>query len=149
MLQPQAIGGRGEARSLDPVDLWNYLAGYEQQTGGEVIAIAHNGNLVNAGELREAIAADIPEVEFTSTTDSELIAFAIQHAVNQGLGWDPAIREAATRARAFSFGAQSLDAALLLFLEPGAYTAVVGPPASAPAAQQTGLALVEIYDASP
>ena len=61
----------------------------------------------------------------------------------------PAIREAATRARAFSFGAQSLDAALLLFLEPGAYTAVVGPPASAPAAQQTGLALVEIYDASP
>jgi hypothetical protein len=33
--------------SLDPVDLWNYLAGYEQQTGGEVIAIAHNGNLAN------------------------------------------------------------------------------------------------------
>ena len=67
------------------------------------LAFAHNGNLVNAGDLREAIAADIPEAEFTSTTDSELIAFAIQHAVNQGLGWDAAIREAASRCRgAFS-----------------------------------------------
>jgi hypothetical protein len=33
--------------SQDPVDLWNYLAGYEQHTGGEAIAIAHNGNLAN------------------------------------------------------------------------------------------------------
>jgi amidophosphoribosyltransferase len=67
------------------------------------LAFAHNGNLVNAAELREAIAADIPEVEFTSTTDSELIAFAIQHAVNQGLSWEAAIREAASRCRgAFS-----------------------------------------------
>jgi hypothetical protein len=33
--------------SLDPVDLWNYLAGYEAKTGGHVIAIAHNGNLAN------------------------------------------------------------------------------------------------------
>ena len=66
-------------------------------------AFAHNGNLVNAAELREAIASDIPAVEFTSTTDSELIAFAIQHAVNRGLGWDGAIRAAAARCRgAFS-----------------------------------------------
>lgn len=33
--------------SLDPVDLWDYLAGYEKHTGGEAIAIAHNGNLAN------------------------------------------------------------------------------------------------------
>ena len=66
-------------------------------------ALAHNGNLVNAGELRQAIAAAMPDVEFTSTTDSELIAFAIQHAVNNGLEWDAAIREAAGRCRgAFS-----------------------------------------------
>jgi amidophosphoribosyltransferase len=66
-------------------------------------AFAHNGNLVNAGELRQAIAADTPEAEFTSTTDSELIAFAIQQAVNDGQGWDAAIREAAGRCRgAFS-----------------------------------------------
>ena len=59
------------------------------------------------------------------------------------------IREAATRANAFAFGAQSPDAALLLFLEPGAYTAVIGASAAAPAAQTTGLVLVELYDATP
>lgn len=33
--------------STDPVDLWNALEDYEQQTGGEVLAIAHNGNVSN------------------------------------------------------------------------------------------------------
>ena len=61
------------------------------------LALAHNGNLVNASQLRQEIAAAVPEAEFTSTTDSELIAFALQQAVNQGLGWDAAIREAAAR----------------------------------------------------
>ena len=64
-------------------------------------ALAHNGNLVNAGELREDLAAIASEL--TSTTDSELIAFALQQAVNRGLEWDGAIRAAAERCRgAFS-----------------------------------------------
>lgn len=33
--------------SVDPEGLWEYLAGYEQKTGGQVLAIAHNGNLSN------------------------------------------------------------------------------------------------------
>ncbi len=33
--------------SEDPEDLWQYMAGYEENTGGRVIAIAHNGNLSN------------------------------------------------------------------------------------------------------
>jgi Protein of unknown function (DUF3604) len=33
--------------SRNPFDLWRHLAGYEEKTGGEVIAIAHNGNLAN------------------------------------------------------------------------------------------------------
>ncbi len=33
--------------SPDPRDLWKYLANYEEETGGEVLAIAHNGNLSN------------------------------------------------------------------------------------------------------
>jgi len=33
--------------SEDPEDLWNFLASYEQRTGGEVLALAHNGNLSN------------------------------------------------------------------------------------------------------
>jgi len=33
--------------SRDPQDLWAALADYEQKTGGEVLAIAHNGNISN------------------------------------------------------------------------------------------------------
>jgi amidophosphoribosyltransferase len=64
-------------------------------------ALAHNGNLVNAGDLRESLAH--LSGEFTSTTDSELIAFALQQAVDDGLEWNAAIQAAAARCRgAFS-----------------------------------------------
>lgn len=33
--------------STTPRDLWAWMAGYEEQTGGDVLAIAHNGNLAN------------------------------------------------------------------------------------------------------
>ncbi len=33
--------------SDDPVELWKWMAAYEQETGGNVLAIAHNGNLSN------------------------------------------------------------------------------------------------------
>jgi hypothetical protein len=33
--------------SPDPMDLWRWMANYEQQSGGNVLAIAHNGNLSN------------------------------------------------------------------------------------------------------
>ena len=33
--------------SDDPEDLWRYLANYEDKTGGNVLAIPHNGNLSN------------------------------------------------------------------------------------------------------
>ena len=33
--------------SEDPEDLWKYMAGYEEKTGGNVLAIPHNGNLSN------------------------------------------------------------------------------------------------------
>ena len=33
--------------SDNPVDLWKWMASYEQKTGGRVLAIAHNGNLSN------------------------------------------------------------------------------------------------------
>ncbi|MFM7635565.1 MAG: amidophosphoribosyltransferase [Cyanobacteriota bacterium] len=86
--------GSSKACNAQPVVLNTRLGG---------LALAHNGNLVNAAELRHAIAAATPEAEFTSTTDSELIAFALQQAVNDGLDWDAAIRQAAGRCRgAFS-----------------------------------------------
>ncbi|MEH6569525.1 MAG: DUF3604 domain-containing protein [Halioglobus sp.] len=33
--------------SINPRDLWQWLTDYEQKTGGDVLAIAHNGNLAN------------------------------------------------------------------------------------------------------
>jgi hypothetical protein len=35
------------AGSPNPRDLWQWMAAYEEKTGGDVIAIAHNGNLAN------------------------------------------------------------------------------------------------------
>jgi amidophosphoribosyltransferase len=64
-------------------------------------ALAHNGNLVNAAELRTSLQHLAGE--FTSTTDSELIAFALQQAVDGGMAWSEAISSAALRCRgAFS-----------------------------------------------
>ena len=34
--------------SSDPEDLWKALQAYEDKTGGDVLAIPHNGNLSNA-----------------------------------------------------------------------------------------------------
>ena len=39
--------------SQDPQDLWKYLEGYEAQTGGNVLAIPHNGNLSNGIMFRD------------------------------------------------------------------------------------------------
>ena len=33
--------------SVDPEDLWDYMAAYENNTGGQVLSIPHNGNLSN------------------------------------------------------------------------------------------------------
>jgi hypothetical protein len=33
--------------SFDPEDLWNWMADYETNTGGKLLALAHNGNLSN------------------------------------------------------------------------------------------------------
>jgi len=33
--------------SYDPEDLWEYMANYEETTGGSVLAVAHNGNVSN------------------------------------------------------------------------------------------------------
>ncbi len=42
--------------SQNPRDLWAWMEAYEEKTGGDVLAIAHNGNLSNG--------IMFPEVEF-------------------------------------------------------------------------------------
>lgn len=49
------------------------------------LALAHNGNLVNAVELRQYLVTR--EANFITTTDSEMIAITIADEVNQGKNW--------------------------------------------------------------
>jgi amidophosphoribosyltransferase len=59
------------------------------------IALAHNGNLVNTGLLREALLKR--NHEFVSTTDSEMIALLMGDAVKDGMDWIDAAIDAAKR----------------------------------------------------
>jgi amidophosphoribosyltransferase len=49
------------------------------------LALAHNGNLVNAPILREELL--LRDHDLVTTTDSEMIAFALAEAVNDGYDW--------------------------------------------------------------
>ncbi|MEQ9487136.1 amidophosphoribosyltransferase [Coleofasciculus sp. F4-SAH-05] len=72
------------------------------------LALAHNGNLVNAPELRTHLENRNYD-EFLTTTDSEMIAIAIGAEVDQGKDW--------------------LEAAISAFnLCQGAYSLVIGTP---------------------
>ncbi len=41
--------------SLDPEDLWAFMAGYEEKTGGQILAIPHNGNWSNGVMFAESV----------------------------------------------------------------------------------------------
>jgi amidophosphoribosyltransferase len=65
------------------------------------LALAHNGNLVNVGQLRAEL--EKRSHDFVTTTDSEMIALAMGDAVNDGKGWLDAAIEACQRSEgAFS-----------------------------------------------
>jgi len=49
------------------------------------LALAHNGNLVNTSNLREELQR--AHCNLTTTTDSELIAFALAEEINAGIEW--------------------------------------------------------------
>ncbi|MDT0553461.1 DUF3604 domain-containing protein [Urechidicola vernalis] len=46
--------------STDPEDLWKYMAKYEAEKGGNVLAIAHNGNLSNGMMFAETTISGEP-----------------------------------------------------------------------------------------
>ena len=48
------------ADSTDPEDLWKYMAKYEEEKGGNVLAIAHNGNLSNGMMFAETTISGEP-----------------------------------------------------------------------------------------
>ncbi len=79
-------------------------------------------------------------------TDPELVLYRGATVLAQNDDWSlgrspAAVAATGVRAGAFTFAPDSLDAALLVTLEPGAYTAVVTGVGGV-----AGLALVEVYD---
>ncbi len=46
--------------SFDPEDLWRYMAAYEEKTGGQLLALAHNGNWSNGLMFAEKTFAGKP-----------------------------------------------------------------------------------------
>ncbi len=46
--------------SVDPEDLWLWMAAYEQRTGGRMLAIPHNGNLSNGLMFDDVTMSDDP-----------------------------------------------------------------------------------------
>jgi len=59
------------------------------------LALAHNGNLVNAPILREELLER--DHDLITTTDSEMIAFALAEAVNDGYDWVNGAEQAFSR----------------------------------------------------
>ena len=53
--------------STNPRDLWKWMGSYEDNTGGQVLAIAHNGNLSNG------IMFPITEIYDGTTVDEEYV----------------------------------------------------------------------------
>jgi amidophosphoribosyltransferase len=71
------------------------------------LALAHNGNLVNTGDLHAQLS--LRQHDFVTTTDSEMIALMIGDGVNDGLDW--------------------LDAGIAAFKRSiGAFSLVIGTP---------------------
>ncbi|MSU66241.1 MAG: hypothetical protein EXS38_09115 [Opitutus sp.] len=58
-------------------------------------------------------------------------------------------RDVAARVGAFPLPPGSLDAAMVIYLEPGTYTAEVSGSANADGLEATGIALIEIYEVTP
>lgn len=72
------------------------------------IALAHNGNLVNVNDLRKELLAT--DVTLQTTTDSEMIAYAIAEEVDNGKTWQDAAAAAFNRCQgAFSLAIGTPD----------------------------------------
>ena len=87
--------------SDNPRDLWKWMAAYEEKTGGDVLAIAHNGNLSN-GRMFPMIElvhrpADRPRIR----RDPRQVGAALRGDADQGRRRDPSLPVAERRVRQF------------------------------------------------
>jgi amidophosphoribosyltransferase len=89
------------------------------------LALAHNGNLVNTGELHEYLTN--LGCELDTTTDSEMIALAIREEVNGGKSWLDATISACQRCKgAFSLAIATPDGIMAIRDPNGIRPLVIG-----------------------
>lgn len=126
------ISSRARVGAGDQVAIAGFvITGQESKP---VLIRAVGPTLATAFQLSGALAS--PRLELFQGTTSL--------AVNSGIaGNRVALDAAAQRAGAFALGAAGTDAAILITLAPGNYTAIVSSTTAA-----TGVALVEVYDLS-
>ncbi len=96
--------------------VWENAQPMLSSIGETTIALAHNGNLVNTGELREELAGN--GFRFRSTTDSEVLASLVDHFTQINGGIRAGIRETMSLiSGAYSVVLQS-EEALYAFRDP-------------------------------
>ncbi|MEY4939335.1 MAG: hypothetical protein RIQ93_1070 [Verrucomicrobiota bacterium] len=113
----------------------------EPLTAGFVI-----GGALPKKVLLRGVGPGIASVLSSAVANPRLRLYRRTNVIKENDDWfrdadAPAISAAATAVGAFPLGAQSLDAAMVVVLEPGAYTAQVDSVTGA-----TGLGLVEVYE---
>lgn len=84
--------------------------------GHSTIALAHNGNLVNTGDLRDEMRGN--GVRFRSTTDSEVLATLVDHFTQQHDSMRAGIRETMKVVRGVYSAVLMSEEALYAFRDP-------------------------------
>ena len=156
------VSGVGGLTGVGLVEVYDLTAGSAARSGPRLINVATRGEVSPGTPLiagfviggtqasRVLIRAAGPAIATLnvalSLPDPALALYRGETLLAQNDDWSlgrspAAVAATAARAGAFPFAESSLDAALLVTLAPGAYTAVVTGVGGS-----TGLALVEVYD---
>ena len=85
--------------SPDPRDLWKYLTNYEEKTGGEVLAIPHNGNLSNGIMFPLDAQWNGKALDETYVTAARQVGAALRGDPDQGRRRDAPLPVAGRRVR--------------------------------------------------
>ena len=86
--------------SQDPAELWKYMDGYAKKTGGQVLAIPHNGNMSN-GQMYSAETFDGKPMDRAYAEARARPRAAPRGHADQGGQRDPSLPLAERRVRQF------------------------------------------------
>ena len=129
----RGLGGRGSSRGRDPLNLFLiYLVALGAHQGGHLLVAECRGFSGVLGTIED------PKLELFSANDG---AGAPPFVTNNDWDDDAAIASASDASGGFALEAGSTDAGILIWLEPGNYTAKMSCDDGG-----TGVGLVEVYE---